>query len=352
MAGSGKTLILTHRAKHIAGHFPQWRILLLCFNRALSLALAHEMKGAGNVEVSTVDSLAYRTLPDNKHDAGRTPGRRPDFDRRRREALEVARTLETSKRFDMVLVDEAQDLDTPGLDLAWAMLKPGRDHFVIALDNAQNVYRRRMTWNPPGMTARGRSTVLRINYRNTHQILNLALEILLGFDRETPEDHRPDDIDVLVMPEEAARTGDVPLTLECADLQAEARAIATRVEELLGAGTAADDIVVFSGSKDLREEVLRLVPNASDAQRRRDTVVSSEGRVRVATLQLLKGLEFRHVIVGGANDIWVPEKDDKEKDSQRQRLMYVAMTRATETLTITYSGEGPISTLFQAARRY
>ncbi len=351
VAGSGKTLILTHRAKYIAHHFPQWRILLLCFNRALSLALAQEMRDAGNVDVSTVDSLAYRMLPAEKRNTGRNYRKRPDFDRRRREALEVARALEASERFDMVLVDEAQDLDTTGLDLAWAMLKPGRDHFVMALDSAQNVYRRRMTWNPPEITARGRSTVLRINYRNTREILGLALEILLGLDRESPEDRRPDDLDVLVMPEEGARIGDVPVTFECADFKTEARAIAAKVEELLGAGAAADNIVVLSGSRNVREEVLHLIPNAFDATKSRDRGVSGEGKVRVATLQLLKGLEFRHVIVGGANDIWVREKDDDAPDEQRKRLMYVAMTRATETLTITYSGEGPVSTLFQTARR-
>ena len=81
---------------------------------------------------------------------GREAGdeRRPDFDRRRRDALEAVSDIDESKLFDMVLVDEAQDLDKAGLDLAWAMLKPGRDHFVMALDGAQMIYRRRMTWNP------------------------------------------------------------------------------------------------------------------------------------------------------------------------------------------------------------
>ena len=72
---------------------------------------------------------------------------------------------------------------------------------------------------------------------------------------------------------------------------------------------------------------------------------SSSGRIRVATLQLLKGLEFRHVIVGGANHVWVPEDDERAQDEQRRRLLYVAMTRATETLTVTFSGEGLMSSI-------
>ena len=55
---------------------------------------------------------------------------------------------------------------------------------------------------------------------------------------------------------------------------------------------------------------------------------------------MLKGLEYRHVVIGGANDIWVEDDELAEQDRQRRRLLYVAMTRASESLTVTYSGEG------------
>ena len=172
VAGSGKTLVLTSRARHMAGHFRHWRILLVCFNKALSLALAQHVAEHTNVRVYTLDALALRVL--NK--TGRSPDdeRRADFDQRRRDAREAVADIDESRLFDMVLVDEAQDLDEAGLDLAWAMLKPGRDHFVMALDGAQMIYRRRMTWNPPDRTARGRTTILDVNYRNTREILDLG----------------------------------------------------------------------------------------------------------------------------------------------------------------------------------
>ena len=49
---------------------------------------------------------------------GREAGdeRRPDFDRCRRDALEAVSDIDESKLFDMVLVDEAQDLDKAGLE--------------------------------------------------------------------------------------------------------------------------------------------------------------------------------------------------------------------------------------------
>ena len=338
VAGSGKTLILTHRAKHFAEHFPHWRILLLCFNRALSFALAQEVKASESARAQTVDSLAYGLLSD----AGGSPGeeKKPDYERWRMEARAVALGLDNSKRYDMVLVDEAQDLGQSGLDLAWAMLKEGRDHFVIALDSAQNVYRRRMTWNPPDRTAQGRSTVLRINYRNTREILDPALEVLRLPGGAGSADPQSDDLDVLVMPEDAVRHGPITPSIVCADLWAEARTIAARVRELLTAGAEAERIVILSGSSELRDEVLTEVPEAVDARRSSDKGASARGKVRVASLQLLKGLEFRHVIVGGANHVWVEADDEKAQDEQRRRLLYVAMTRATQTLTVTFSGEG------------
>ncbi|MCY4632512.1 MAG: AAA family ATPase [bacterium] len=345
VAGSGKTLILTHRAKHFGEHFPDWRILLLCFNRALSAALTAEMKGVDNVHTKTVDRLAAALLKD----AGRPAPfeRKPNFEARRSDALEIATRLDAGERYDMVLVDEAQDLGESGLDLAWAMLKPERDHFVIALDSAQKVYRRRMNWNPPSTTARGRATVLRINYRNTREILDPALAILRLSTDTNSNDAEADDLDVLVMPEDAVRHGIATAILACADLRAEADFIAAKVQELRRNGAETDHIAVLSGSKELRTQVINRVHDAVDAQRFNDRGAKARGAVRVATPQLLKGLEFRHVIVGGANHVWVADDDEKAQDDQRSRLLYVAMTRATETLTVTYSGEGLMNSFQQ-----
>ena len=344
VAGSGKTLVLTYRARHMARHFPHWRILLLCFNKALSLALAHQVAEHDRVRVHTLDALALRVLTA----AGRAPDgeKEPDFDRRRRAAIQAVTALDHSKLFDMVLVDEAQDLDEAGLNLAWAMLKPGRDHFVMALDGAQMIYRRRMTWNPPGITARGRTTILDVNYRNTRQILDLGRELLVGLGRE-PDAHQPDDLDVLVEPDQAVRAGLPPLSLACSDLSGEAEAIAKRVQELRAGGAPSDQIAVLLGTEDLRHDVVRLVPDAFDtkAGRNRDKIFDAGGRVRVATLGLLKGLEFRHVIIGGANHIWVRSAPPETPAEDQRRLLYVAVTRATETLTITYSGKGIMSGL-------
>ena len=345
VAGSGKTLVLTCRARHMAGHFPNWRILLVCFNKALSLALERQMEGHSKVQVFNLDRLARRVLVRSGHEIDDDAP--ADFGRRRRDALKAVSGVDESMLFDMVLVDEAQDLDETGLDLAWAMLKPGRDHFVMALDGAQMIYRRRMTWNPSGMTARGRTTILDVNYRNTREVLDLGLQLLAGIGRDHSSSRNPDDLDVLVQPDRAMRIGRTPACLACADPRREAETIAERVEELRRDGARPDEIVVLLGTEDLRHDVMRLVPDAFDTKptRNRDRLFDVHGRVRVASLRLLKGLEFRHVIVGGANHISVHAADAESSAEDQRRLLYVAVTRATETLTITYSGTGIMSTL-------
>lgn len=352
VAGSGKTLVLTHRARFIGQFMPDRRILLVCYNTALSQALKAELENVKNVTVSTVDSLANKVI----RQAGRTPtdGGGDAFEIRRKEAVAAAATLPPSLRYDMVLVDEAQDLGNSGLDLSWAMGKhevaTEQRHFVIALDSAQNVYRRNMDWNPPGLTARGRSTILRENYRNTRETLDFALGAIAGIGQPSAGQGSPDDLDALVMPEAALRRGKPPDLLECPDLEAEAETLTKTAAELLRNGASPDDIVIMSGSRELRitlQQTLRAkrIP-ALDAQQERDQVVSTSGRVRVATLQLLKGLEYPHVLIGGVNHIWAND----DEDETRQRLLYVAMTRTTETLTVTYSGDGPMGRLLQEAR--
>ena len=235
VAGSGKTLVLTHRVRHLHRLFPNYRILLVCYNRLLANALQLMVNESNRISVINIDRLAFKL-------AGQQAGRRlPNFEQLREQAAVKARRLPDSRRYDVVLVDEAQDFDHHALDLAYAMLKPSRrdlgaagqnlrsyraGHFVMALDSAQNVYRRSMTWNPPGLTARGRTTVFRRNYRNTREILWFAWTFLEGSSGWSSPSTSVDEPKGKVPPEAAPRSGPMPRLLDCRDLRGEAEAIA------------------------------------------------------------------------------------------------------------------------------
>lgn len=361
VAGSGKTLVLTHRARFLHDTFPTFRILVLCYNRLLSTALQQMVERGDRMTVTNIDRLAFSLA------RGRASGGKLDFEAQRRRAVEAAKRLPDSRRYDIVLVDEAQDFDDTALDLAYAMLKNSRrnlqpaglglrsyqaGHLVLALDSAQNLYRRSMTWNPPGLNARGRTTIFRRNYRNTRQILDFAWGFLAG-SSGPPSTMKPDDGD-LVHPEASYRYGPPPNVLECGSLRDEARAIASEIARILQSGVEVRDIAVMYGHHDLQKNLWsecrrRGLPyfhiqhkDPKSTEDRRDTAMTIRDKVRVSTIHGLKGLEFSRIIIGGVNQAYAHDVPEEEQTEAVKRLVYVGMTRAMDELVITYSGNGEI----------
>lgn len=370
VAGSGKTLVLAHRARYLHEHWPQWRILLLCYNRVLANALTTMVTPDDRLDVTNIDRLAYRL-------AGR--GGPPDFDAVVLAAEKRAKRLPDSGRYDAVLVDEAQDFDHARLNLAYSMLKsnrfkpdpatPDRDNFVMAYDVAQNVYRRGgAKWNPPGVdtqgrprTARGRSSVFRMNYRNTREILEFSMNFLAGSVDWSSASVDLDDPAALIPPEAAKRSGPSPRLTTCRDIRGEAEAIASRVQEMLNRGVEPHHVVVLFGPSTLQTKLWRAFQQLGlpyfHVQRReggrdnRDEAVHVQNKVRVSTLTGIKGLEFSRVIIGGVNHINVRDVDGEDQFKAAKSQLYAAMTRAMDTLEITMSGDGPIGAALREAER-
>ena len=251
VAGSGKTLVLTYRAKYLAEFFPNLKVLILCYNKVLSMALAKEVAGSANVEVKTVDSIAY-TIPRPPKASGK--GSRPDFEETREKAALAVKQLQDGSKYDIVLVDEAQDLDRSGLDLAYGLLKKGHDDFIMALDSAQNIYRRRFTWNPQDYSSR-EDLRAASQTTKTREILDFAFRFLT---RGVPiDDLRSLEMDpeAIVPPEAASRTGPSPVVLTCADGEEEARQVASQVDRLLVGGVDPTNIAVLYGSQKVQNRL-------------------------------------------------------------------------------------------------
>ncbi len=375
VAGSGKTLVLAHRARYLHKHWPQWRILVLCYNRVLANALATMVTPDDRLVVTNIDRLAAQLARGGR-------GGTPDFDARVLSAESRAKRQPDSTRFDAVLVDEAQDFDHPRLDLAYSMLKsdrlepdparPDRDNFVMAYDVAQNVYRRGgAKWNPPGVdaqgrhrTARGRSSVFRMNYRNTREILEFSMNFLAGSRDWDSASVDLDDPAALIPPEAAKRSGPSPLLTTHRDLRDEAEAIASRVKAMLDDGVAEHDIAVLYGSPDLQKKLWQAftrlelpyfhIQQGWDRARRRDNrdeAVHVRGEVRASSLTGIKGLEFSRVLIGGVNDLRVRDVDEGDQFQAAKSQLYAAMTRAMDELEITVSGDGPIGAALREAER-
>ena len=79
-----------------------------------------------------------------------------------------------------MLVDEGHDFEPEWLKLVAQMVHPETNSLLVLYDDAQSINRRKarlgFSFADVGIQARGRTTILRMNYRNTAQIMAVACE--------------------------------------------------------------------------------------------------------------------------------------------------------------------------------
>ena len=350
VAGSGKSLILTARARHLVERDPSHRVLITCYNVIIAAALAEEVADLPTVEVRSLDSFAWRVL---QSAGGRAPSGDDRFMRSRELAADHLRSGRCPPEFkyDAVLVDEGQDFDPLMLDVAFGALNDPEGDFVVVMDGVQNIYRRNgKAWRANGKTAQGRSSLLRVNYRNTHEILDLAYALLergqaqdASGEGSIPEDNQ------VVRPEATSRRGARPQVISATSVGAEVRAACEQIERWhRNEDVPWEDILILFGDQRKYQGKLfyeckaRGIPYfcATFSSKTRRQIVEIGDVVRSASIMSAKGIEFPRVVVLGANHVAIgPESDETD----HRRLVYVGMTRATDHLLLTVSGNGPVA---------
>ncbi len=70
-----------------------------------------------------------------------------------------------------------------------------------------------------------------------------------------------------------------------------------------------------------------------------DVEALDQGRVTVSTIHASKGLEFDHVFLVGLSEGLMPYRasDDVEALEEERRVLYVGVTRAQESLYLSYA---------------
>jgi len=340
VAGSGKTLILVYRARLLAQILPDQRFLLACYNRSLASELGALLSDHENVEVEPVHVLIGRAIRAAGLD---DPGFADDTGEERAAAGLQALERGALARYRAVMLDEAQDLGPNGMRFVASLADDRFNDVLVVADAAQNVYRRSFTWKDAGIQAQGRTRILRRNYRNTREIVELAHGFLVpGGSEEASLDL--EDEAVIVPPEAAVRSGPVPTVL----VSEPAELVDLAFAELAGAvddGSPPKSVGALTiGGWEAIELERRLRGKGiehyfvSDPQdkSKKDKVAEADAPLILSTVYSAKGLEFQTVIL-----CCTPRRGQDDLDELR-RAIYVGMTRATERLFVFADTEHPL----------
>lgn len=241
------------------------------------------------------------------------------------------------------VIDEAQDLSPVTMRFLLELV-PSVEHLYITADASQSLYQRGFSWKQvhDDLNVRGRTLLLRRNYRNTVQIARACTNFLRGTaagDDESLEQ------------ELSPHQGDLPLVLLTDNPHSQGAAI----RNFLTAAARQQRLPIHGGAV--------LCPThqigyqiAAQLKRSGVEAVFMTGKqidlkqpaVKVLTLHSAKGLEFPFVVVVGLEDnilpramTDIPEDELPAVLDEDRRLFFVGCSRAMRALMVCGSRSNP-----------
>lgn len=343
VAGSGKTMILGFRALQLAQVMSK-PVLVLCFNISLAARLRRyiaEKSIEHKVQVYHFHDWCgqqiktyHCSVPEND---------KPYFERQVMSVIGGVEKLQIPRaQYSSVLIDEGHDFEPEWLQLVTQMVDPDTDNLLLLYDDAQSIYKKNnsldFSLSSVGIKARGRTTILKLNYRNSQEILEFAYKFAKEFisAEESDDDHIP-----VIAPESAGGSGPEPVFRLFEDQGQELDYVIRCVKKWLNTGHLPNEIAILVPSNKLAEKL------AEDLSREGIPNLCLVGKnnkaaydpgcplVTVLTIHSSKGLEFDTVVLTGVDKI----KFVANELVDQVRLMYVGMTRAKSELLITSSGD-------------
>ncbi len=352
VAGSGKTMILGYRCMHLAKLLNK-PILVLCYNVTLAARLRSLIDEQGvndQVNVHSIHRWATTMLKTYNVTPPRIEG--SDFDAIIESLIgQVAKGNIPRGQYGAVLIDEGHDFKQEWLRLVVDMVDPEIDSLLLLYDDTQSIYKRSaglgFTLKDVGIEAQGRSTILKLNYRNTEEILKFSFDFISDY--VTPNDGSSSGVPI-IEPDSAGRNGPLPVVEIFKSFEDEARRIATVFRKLHNdRGRAWAEMCVLYCHSWMGKAVCDAMKAANipftwlkDTESKRQFDVS-ENAVKIITMHSSKGLEFPTVAACGVGSLG----GNEERIEDDAKLLYVAMTRATENLLVTSSKESSFTVKLQ-----
>ena len=242
--------------------------------------------------------------------------------------------------FEYCVIDEAQDVGVAELRLLSVLGGDRPNSLFFAGDLGQRIFQTPFSWRSLGVDVRGRSQILRVNYRTSHQIRRQADRLLPSAlaDVDGVTEQRGGTISVFNGPE--------PLVRVLSSAEKESACVAEWLRARQNEGYEPYEIGVFVRSDaELERAIQGIVDAGLSAVHLSNHPGGVSGSVAVGTMHLAKGLEFRAVVVAACDDEVLPlqsrieniadEADLEEVYNTERHLLYVACTRARDRLLVT-----------------
>lgn len=236
--------------------------------------------------------------------------------------------------YDVVILDEAQDMPLVAAELLHALAGHKPDGLMLVGDDQQRIFPGGFRLSEAGIDVTGRSTRLTRNYRNTEQILRSARSLVAGEDDDLLEGV------TRTAGVETSRSGEEPVFVRAMSRADHGVALSAQLQRLLSSGAAAGDIALLVETHAQARQCEDLlaahgIPSVRLAQW--DGLAADA--VVIGTIKSAKGLEFKHVLVSAVDPILMQADQPTDEFMAelwrlRRRELYVAMTRARDSLWV------------------
>jgi len=253
----------------------------------------------------------------------------------------------TKNKYAHIIVDEGQDFSDNAFRLLRTVAGEERsnDIFIVG-DSHQRIYNNYPTLSRCGINVRGRSSILKINYRTTEETRRYAFALLNGISF--------DDLDDGVDLGDKCRSlvhGEAPVVKCFADANEELCYLNDCISDLQDRCVPLKNICIVARTnqlvKDYSAQLTKSGYSVYQIKRSKADDLSHDG-IRIATMHRVKGLEFQYVFIVSANNRIVPLESaidqsdpiaERESYTAEKCLLYVALTRAQKRAYITAYGK-------------
>lgn len=345
VAGSGKTLILLYRCLHLAAAIST-PILVICFNVTLAAKLRIQLAERGLSD--KIEIFHFHGWCKNQVDKYKLPLQNPEKKIWERHVDAVIFGAEEGRvplgQYGAILVDEGHDFDSAWLSLITKMVDVKTNALLFMYDDAQSIYKKRAALDfslaSVGIQAQGRTSILKLNYRNTKEILHFSYEFSKQYFDSHDEEHM-----AFMQPEAVGMKGHYPVIQSFPSLSEETLHLIAWIKNQHAIGISWKDIAVICPSGRIRKYLEATLSKQNIpygflfTPPEKRNYNPSDDKICVIPLPSSKGLEFISVAVIDSSHMI----EDGEDLTNSVRRLYVGFTRATQNLLVSWHEKNSLS---------